>query len=77
LKFQHNTYRRTKIVFIGGATIPLYLDEVSAADARPTTDVDCVVDITPRSKYYRLEEKLRQIGLEQDKGKMGASTFGG
>lgn len=57
-----------KIVFIGGATVPLYLDKVSAADARPTKDVDCVVNIIPRTKYYLLEEKLRQIGLEQDKG---------
>jgi hypothetical protein len=28
-----------KIVFIGGATISLYLDEVSAVDARPTNDI--------------------------------------
>lgn len=59
-----------KIVFIGGATIPLYLDEISAIEARPTTDVDCVVNVIPRTKYYQLEEKLRQIGLEQDKGKI-------
>lgn len=59
-----------KIVFIGGATISLYLDEISAIDARPTNDVDCVINITPRNKYYLFEEELRQIGLEQDKGKV-------
>jgi hypothetical protein len=59
-----------KIVFIGGATISLYLDEISAIDARPTNDVDCVINITPRNKYYLFEEELRQIGLEQDKGKI-------
>jgi Nucleotidyl transferase AbiEii toxin, Type IV TA system len=59
-----------KIVFIGGATISLYLDEVSAVDARPTNDVDCVINIIPRTKYYLLEEQLRQIGLEQDQGKI-------
>lgn len=59
-----------KIVFIGGATIALYLDEISAIEARPTTDVDCVVNVVPRNKYYQFEEKLRQIGLEQDKGKI-------
>jgi hypothetical protein len=31
------------IVFTGGATISLYLDEVAAPDIRPTDDVDCVV----------------------------------
>ena len=34
---------RTTIVFTGGATISLYLDEVAAPDIRPTDDVDCVV----------------------------------
>ena len=31
------------IIFTGGATISLYLDEVAAPDIRPTDDVDCVV----------------------------------
>ena len=54
------------IVFTGGATISLYLDEVSASDARPTKDVDCVVEITSTAEYYRLSDKLRKIGLEED-----------
>ncbi|MGI8500692.1 MAG: nucleotidyl transferase AbiEii/AbiGii toxin family protein [Hassallia sp.] len=54
------------IVFTGGATISLYLDEISAADARPTKDVDCVVEITSNVEYYRLSDKLREIGLEED-----------
>lgn len=33
------------IVFTGGATISLYLDEAAAPDIRPTDDVDCVVSI--------------------------------
>ncbi len=59
-----------KIVFIGGTTIPLYLDEVSAADARSTKDVDCVVNIVPsnKSEYYIFAEKLRLLGLEEDIG---------
>lgn len=32
-----------RIIFTGGATISLYLDEVAAADVRPTLDVDCVL----------------------------------
>jgi Nucleotidyl transferase AbiEii toxin, Type IV TA system len=54
------------IVFTGGATISLYLDEISAADARPTKDVDCVVEITSTAEYHRLSDKLRKIGLEED-----------
>jgi len=36
---------RTTIVFTGGATISLYLNEVAAPDIRPTDDVDCVVEM--------------------------------
>jgi hypothetical protein len=57
-----------RIIFTGGATISLYLDEVSAADVRPTKDVDCVVEITTTAEYYRLSDKLREIGLEEYTG---------
>lgn len=54
-----------KIVFTGGATIALYLDDVSAPDVRPTDDVDCVVEITSRVKYYQLSDRLRELGLSE------------
>jgi len=53
------------IVFIGGATIPLYLDDMAALEARATKDIDCVVEITSRSAYYQFSETLRQIGLQE------------
>jgi hypothetical protein len=56
---------RTTIVFTGGATIFLYLDEVAAPDIRPTDDVDCVVEITSRAEYYQLSELLKTIGLQE------------
>ena len=52
-------------VFTGGATIGLYVDEIVRADIRPTDDVDCVVEITTKGKYYQLAEKLRKLGLEE------------
>jgi hypothetical protein len=62
------TILNKRIVFTGGSTIPLYLDELSARDARYTRDVDCVVEITSRIEYYRLSNELRQIGLEEYTG---------
>ena len=56
---------RETFVFTGGATIGLYVDEVARADLRPTDDVDCVVEITSRAKYYQLATKLRELGLEE------------
>ncbi|MBD2505509.1 nucleotidyl transferase AbiEii/AbiGii toxin family protein [Anabaena azotica] len=55
-----------QIVFVGGATISLYLDELSSGDVRSTNDVDCVVEITSTAEYYHFSEKLRKIGLEED-----------
>jgi hypothetical protein len=54
------------VVYTGGATIPLYLDAVSARDMRPTDDVDCVVEITSQREYYRLSATLRELGLSED-----------
>ncbi|WP_256871659.1 hypothetical protein [Nostoc sp. TCL26-01] len=55
-----------QIVFVGGATISLYLDELSSGDVRSTNDVDCVVDITSTAEYYQFSQELRNIGLEED-----------
>ncbi|MEG4171543.1 MULTISPECIES: hypothetical protein [unclassified Microcoleus] len=55
----------TSIVFTGGATISLYLDEAAAPDIRPTDDVDCVVSIASRAEYYQLSELLKTIGLQE------------
>jgi hypothetical protein len=55
----------TTIVFTGGATIFLYLDEVAAPDIRPTDDVDCVVEITSRAEYYNFSNLLRTLGLQE------------
>jgi hypothetical protein len=56
-----------RIVFTGGATIALYLDEISADEARPTIDVDCVLEISSERSYYNLAEILRQLGLQESR----------
>ncbi|NET60273.1 MAG: hypothetical protein F6K47_30260 [Symploca sp. SIO2E6] len=45
-----------RFVFIGGATIALYVDEILWDELRPTLDVDCVVEISTRREYYALSE---------------------
>ncbi|NEP12077.1 MAG: hypothetical protein F6K14_18080 [Symploca sp. SIO2C1] len=49
-----------RFVFIGGATIPLYVDEFLWDEFRPTLDVDCVVEVFTRKEYYALSE-MRNI----------------
>jgi len=54
-----------RFVFTGGATVILYAREDVYDEIRPTEDIDCVVEITTRSEYYQLAEKLRQGGLSE------------
>lgn len=55
-------------VFVGGATIPLFLTDAGAVPPRVTFDVDVVVDLRNRGEFYRLEERLREAGYSQPVG---------
>lgn len=54
---------KDEVVFVGGATIELYLTGQPALKIRPTDDVDCVVEVASKVEYYKLEEKLRDRGF--------------
>lgn len=58
---------KDEVVFVGGATVELYLAGQSALRVRATDDVDCVVEVAARSGYHRLEEKLRGLGFRNSK----------
>lgn len=55
---------KEQVVFLGGATIGLHITDTAAANIRSTDDVDCVVEISGRLKYYELEEKLRSLDFK-------------
>ena len=54
---------KDEVVFVGGATIELYLANHPALKVRPTDDVDCVVEVVSRVEYYKIEERLRELGF--------------
>jgi hypothetical protein len=56
---------KDKVVFVGGATVALYVDRM-AEDVRPTDDVDIVVEIWSHREYAALEEQLRHMGFVND-----------
>jgi hypothetical protein len=60
------------VVFVGGAVAELYANDPAASDIRPTLDVDCVIEISSRIKYSKLEDDLRTKGFIHDTSK-GAS----
>lgn len=54
------------VVFVGGAVCGLYATDSAAQDARPTNDVDCVVEVMSYHEHAIFEEKLRQHHFRND-----------
>jgi hypothetical protein len=52
-----------EVVFVGGATIVLWITDPAAPPPRPTVDVDVVVEVTSRLGYERFGERMRGRGL--------------
>lgn len=54
-----------EVVFLGGCTTALMVDELAAAEARATEDVDFIVDLTAWVEYNRLVDQLKSKGFYQ------------
>jgi hypothetical protein len=54
-----------EVVFVGGATIHLWLTDEGVPPARATDDVDVICEVATRSEYYRLGSRLRERGLRE------------
>ena len=58
---------RERVVFVGGATVNLYsTTPLPTPEPRTTDDVDCIVEVAPRTAFYALEEELRTLGFVND-----------
>jgi hypothetical protein len=53
-----------EVVFVGGATTALYIDDEGAPESVPSDDVDFVVEVTTLSAFAKMEEKLRKLGFK-------------
>lgn len=52
-------------IFLGGATIGLFLDDFGRAQLRPTQDIDCIVQqVLTRTDWWKLEKQLRDRSWE-------------
>lgn len=65
---------KNDVVFVGGATVALYAER-EAEDARPTDDIDIVVEIATRAAYAKLEEQLHAIGFQPDTSSASICRF--
>jgi nucleotidyltransferase AbiEii toxin of type IV toxin-antitoxin system len=56
----------TDVVFLGGASIELWITDPAAPAPRPTKDVDVVVEVTSRTAFHAFEERLRSLGFKEE-----------
>lgn len=55
-----------QVTFVGGTIASFYATHPAPTEPRPTFDVDCVIEITSQLQFVKLEERLRNMGLEHD-----------
>lgn len=56
-----------EVVFVGGATIGLWISDPAAPAFRPTDDVDVVVEVVTRSDFDDFQARLRGAGFRHDR----------
>lgn len=54
-----------EVVFVGGATVHLWITDPGAPPVRATDDVDVICEVTSRTDYCRLGDRLRDRGLQE------------
>lgn len=52
--------------FVGGSIVNLLLDNPTVSPARPTDDVDVIIELVSSARYSDIEAKLRTIGFDHD-----------
>jgi hypothetical protein len=55
------------VVFLGGASIYLWISDPAAPATRATNDVDVISAVAGKAGYYKLGERLRQRGFSEAK----------
>lgn len=55
-----------EVVFLGGSTTGLLISDPMVPDVRSTLDVDCIVDVMSKGEYYKVENRLRNLGFKQN-----------
>lgn len=55
-----------EVVFVGAATVTLWITDPGAPPVRATRDVDVIVEVTTRAGFHEFEERLRGIRFAED-----------
>lgn len=57
---------REELVFVGGATLGLWMTDPAAPDPRVTIDADAIAVVGGRADYHALGDRLRRQGFRED-----------
>ena len=52
--------------FVGGSIVNLLLDHPDLSPARPTDDVDVILEVVTAERYSDVEVRIRGLGFEHD-----------
>lgn len=52
--------------FVGGSIVNLLLDEPALSPARPTDDLDVIIEAVTSRRYADVEARLRRLGFDHD-----------
>jgi hypothetical protein len=55
-----------EVVFVGGATLTLWITDPGAPPVRPTKDVDVIVEVATRTAFHDFEARLRERRFAED-----------
>ena len=56
---------REEVVFLGGATLGLFITDPTSPGMRTTKDVDVIVEVASYVKYEAIATRLRELGFSQ------------
>ena len=54
-----------KVIYVGGATVSLYIDDPAADDVRPTKDIDITIKVASVLELESIRELLNRKGFKQ------------
>ncbi len=54
------------VVFVGGSTMVLLVDEAAHFGVRRTDDVDVIIDAATLAEYHGISTQLRELGFRED-----------
>lgn len=57
---------KEQVVFVGGAIVSLYTDDLAADEIRPTKDIDLTLNIHNLNHWETLQERLAEKGFYPD-----------